>query len=58
MRSVAIPAAAIVAAAAPYIVRQPHHSPTAPLTTREARIPVSSPERMIPTLRLRSSGRE
>ena len=45
-------------AAAKYISRQPKSSPTTPLTTREARIPVSKPERTIPTLRFLYSGRE
>ncbi len=48
----------ISTAAMQYISRQPSTSPTAPLTTREARMPLSSPERMMPTLRALSAGRE
>jgi len=41
-----------------YMARQPSTSPTTPLTTREARMPVSSPEMTMPTLRPLCSGRE
>ena len=45
-------------AAITYIERQPSHSPTSPLITREARMPVSNPETIRPTLAPFFSGRE
>ena len=48
----------IAPAAMAYMARQPSHSPTSPLITREAKMPVSSPETMRPTLAPFFSGRE
>ena len=45
-------------AAIKYISRHPNSSPTQPLTTLEANIPVSRPEMTTPTLRPLCSGRE
>ena len=45
-------------AAIKYISRHPNSSPTQPLTTLEANIPVSRPEITTPTLRPLCSGRE
>ena len=48
----------IMPAAMWYISRQPISSPINPLTTREARIPVNSPDKTIPTFLPLCSGRE
>ncbi len=48
----------IIPAAMKYISRQPSTSPTNPLTTRDASIPVSNPEMTTPTFRPLFSGRE
>ena len=50
--------ATISAAAIMYMARQPSASPTSPLTTREASMPVSRPEITSPTLRPLFSGSE
>ena len=48
----------IIPAAMKYISRQPSTSPTNPLTTRDASIPVSNHEMTTPTFRPLFSGRE
>ena len=48
----------IMPAAMWYISRQPISSPINPLTTREARMPVNSPDKTIPTFLPLFSGRE
>ena len=48
----------IIPAAMKYISRQPSTSPTNPLMTREASMPVSRPDMTMPTLRPLFSGQE